>query len=125
MAQENREVLELLKSELSFVRDGAYGRSPHTPGRASQVFEDSPTCLNFGDSSRPAPCSACVLVQFVPRERREESAPCRFIPLGSQGETVDDYYRYGTQAEVEDALQAWLGQEIGRIEAELASQQIA
>ena len=125
MRENNREVLELLKSELSFVRDGAYGRSPHAPWRASQIFEDSPTCLNFGDSSRPAPCSACVLMQFVPQERRGESAPCRFIPLGSQGETVDDFYRYGTQVEAEEALQAWLGREISRIEAELASPQVA
>lgn len=119
---QDREVLDLLKAELSFVRDGAYGRSPHAPWRAAQIFEDSPTCLNFGDSSRPSPCSACALMQFVPQERRDESAPCRFIPMGPQGETVDDFYRYGTQAEAEEALQAWLGREIGRIEAEPAAQ---
>ncbi len=31
MAQDEREILELLKFELKFLEDGGYGRSPRTP----------------------------------------------------------------------------------------------
>ena len=53
MTQEEHELLDLLKFELNFLEDGGYGRSPHTPGRRQLAFEDSLTCPNFGDSSRP------------------------------------------------------------------------
>ena len=35
-------------------------------GVASCVFEDSLTCLNFGDPARPHPCNECLLMRFVP-----------------------------------------------------------
>ena len=97
------DILELLRFELKFLEDGGYGRSPRTPWRPSYVFEDSPTCLNFDDASRPYPCNECFLMQFVPKERQEEGVPCRFIPLSEKGETVEDFYRSGTQIEMEGA----------------------
>ncbi|HEY7615790.1 MAG TPA: hypothetical protein VH744_03230 [Terriglobales bacterium] len=121
MAHENRDFLETLKFELKFLEDGGYGRSPHTPWRPTYVFEDSPTCLNFGDPFRPHPCTECFLMQFVPLERREESVPCRFIPLTEKGETIEYFYRCGTQIELEEALKQWLRTEIARIEKENAS----
>lgn len=116
MAQDERELLELLKFELKFVEDGGYGRSPHTPWRRQSVFEDSPTCLNFSDPARPHPCSECLLMEFVPAELRNQAAPCRLIPLTEKGETVDYFYRCGTQLELEEALAGWLRNQVNRIE---------
>jgi hypothetical protein len=118
MANGNRDILETLRSELKFVDDGGYGRSPHAPWRAPYIFEDSPSCLNFNDSARPHACSECLLTQFVPADLREESSPCRFIPLNEKGQTVDSLYRHGTQLEMEEALRGWLQAEITRLEDE-------
>jgi hypothetical protein len=117
MSQDNRDILEVLRFELKFVEDGGYGRSPHAPWRAQNIFEDSPSCLNFSESARPHPCGECLLVQFVPPDAREQDVPCRFIPLDDQGQTVDSLYRAGTQQETEEALRDWLRREIGRLEA--------
>jgi len=114
---ENNVVLEILRFELKFLEDGGYGRSPRTPWRPTNIFEDSPTCLNFGEPSHPYPCNECFLMQFVPKEKQKESVPCRFIPLTERRETVDDFYRCGTQIELEGALKNWLRKEITCMEA--------
>ncbi|MBS1851063.1 MAG: hypothetical protein JST79_09150 [Acidobacteria bacterium] len=116
MAQNNKALLELLQFELKFLRDGGYGRSPRTSWRATHIFEDSPVCPNFNDPSHPTPCEHCQLMQFVPRERQEEAVPCRFIPLTPQGETIEQFYRCGTQQELEAALESWLQKQIERLE---------
>jgi hypothetical protein len=118
MSHKNHDILEILRFELKFLEDGGYGRSPHAPWRAPYIFEDSPSCLNFNDSARPHPCSECLLTQLVPPELRGQDVPCRFIPLNDKGQTVDSFYRTGTQIELEDALSDWLHGEISRIEAE-------
>jgi hypothetical protein len=118
MAQDKRDVLDVLKFELSFLQDGGYGRSPHAPWRAPAIFEDSPICPNFCDSARPHPCESCLLEQFVPDGQKSESSPCRFIQLNEHGQTVDDLYRTGSQAEMEEALAQWLRIQIERIERE-------
>jgi len=120
MAYDDRDILEVLKFELKFLEDGGYGRSVRTPWRPTFVFEDSITCPNFGDPGRPHPCDECLLMQFVPDNMREQRVPCRFIPLTEHGETVDHYYRAGTQVEMEQALGAWLRAQIARIEQERA-----
>ena len=116
MAQDERELLELLKFELKFVEDGGYGRSPRTPWRPPFIFEDSPSCPNLGDPARPHPCSQCQLTNFVPDEQRNENFTCRFIPLNEKGQTIDYFYRCGTQPELEEALAGWLRGQISRIE---------
>ena len=116
MAQDERELLDLLKFELKFLEDGGYGRSPHTPWRRQLVFEDSLTCLNFGDPARPHPCNECLLMRFVPAELKDQAAPCRLIPLTDKDETIDYFYRCGTQLELEEALAAWLRKQISLIE---------
>ena len=118
MAQDKRDVLDVLKFELSFLQDGGYGRSPHAPWRAPAIFEDSPICPNFCDSARPHPCESCLLEQFVPDGQKSEASPCRFIQLNEHGQTVDDLYRTGSQAEMEEALARWLRVQIERIERE-------
>ncbi len=118
MAQSEPDLLELLKFELKFLEDGGYGRSPHAPRRAPQIFEDSPSCLNFADPDKPHPCNECWMLDFVPEAQKQRNAPCRFIPLTEKGETLDDFYRRGTQLQLEEALGKWLRAQISRIEQE-------
>jgi len=115
MRRDDADILRIFQFELSFLEEGGYGRSPRAPWRASYVFEDSPTCLNFNDAARPHPCTECPLMEFVPAPFRGESAPCRFIPLTEAGETVDYLYRVGTQLELEEALACWLHRQIERM----------
>jgi hypothetical protein len=116
MAKDERDLLDLLKFELKFVEDGGYGRSPHTPWRRPLVFEDSVSCLNFGDPAHTHPCSECLLMEFVPAELKDQASPCRLIPLTPKGETADYFYRCGTQLELEEALAGWLRDQISQIE---------
>jgi len=118
MAQDNRDILDVLRFELSFLQDGGYGRSPHAPWRAPAIFEDSPICPNFCDAAKPHACEDCLLEQFVPQDQRKEKIPCRFIPLTKDGQTVEDFYRTSNQVEMEEALAAWLRTQIERIERE-------
>jgi hypothetical protein len=118
MAQDNRDVLEVLRFELGFLQDGGYGRSPRTPWRPPAIFEDSPICPNFSHAGQPHPCDHCLLMAFVPEARQSERVPCRFIPITEHGQTVDDLYRTGTQLEMEEALGRWLREQIQRIEQE-------
>ncbi len=120
MTKDQRDILEILKFELSFLEDGGYGRSPHAPWRAPAIFEDSPICLNFSDPSRPHPCETCLLAGFVSEDQRKDSIPCRFIPLTKEGQTVEDFYRTGSQIEMEEALAKWLRAQIEKIENERA-----
>jgi hypothetical protein len=115
MRRDDAEILKMFQFELRFLEDGGYGRSPRTPRRASYVFEDSPTCLNFDDATRPHPCAECPLMAFVPYQFQGESAPCRFIALTQAGETIDHFYQSGTQMELEEALACWLRKQIERM----------
>ena len=121
MAQDEYEILELLRLELKFLEDGGYGRSPRTPWRPPFIFEDSPSCLNLGDPARTHPCSQCLLMKFVPDELRKENSPCRFIPLNENQQTIDYFYRCGTQLEMEEALAGWLRSQITGIQHHLAT----
>ncbi|HET9408093.1 MAG TPA: hypothetical protein VFO39_12710 [Candidatus Sulfotelmatobacter sp.] len=117
-AKDGRDILEVLKFELSFLEDGGYGRSPQTPWRPPSIFEDSPICPNFSDPARPHACDSCLLIDFVPQDRREDVVPCRFIQICREGRTVEDFYRTGTQVEMEEALGRWLREQISKIEQE-------
>jgi hypothetical protein len=116
MPKDDRDLLEVLKFELEFLKAGGYGRSPRTPWRPQFIFEDSPTCLNFNTSAEPAPCSDCLLMQFVPSERCSEKVPCRHIPLNEAGQTIQALYEQGTQQETEEALESWLSATIQQLE---------
>jgi hypothetical protein len=118
MSDDKRNVLEVLKFELSFLEQGGYGRSVRTPWKATSAFQDSPSCLNFNDPARPHACSECLLTDFVPQESREESIPCHFIPLNNMGETVDSLERHSHQLELEEALKNWLRAAIARLESD-------
>ena len=48
MTKDDRDLLELLKQELSFIEEGGYGRSVRTPWLPKSVFQDLLSCLNYG-----------------------------------------------------------------------------
>ncbi len=120
MAKDDRDILELLKFELSFLEQGGYGRSVRTPWKPTSAFQDSISCINFGDADRTRPCSECLLMDFVPSSARGEDIPCHHIPLNEKGETVDAIERYDNQQEVEDKMKQWLRATIARLETERA-----
>lgn len=118
MPRDDRNTLEVLKAELNFVQKGGYGRSPREPWRATLALEDSPTCMNYDSQENRAPCSECLLMQFVPADRRGEKVPCRHIPLTAEGDTLIQLYRGATEPEIDEALIDWLQSTIARLENE-------
>ena len=117
MADE-RDVLEVLKFDLNFLEQGGYGRSVHTPQTPTRIFQDSISCLHFGEPQRPHPCSECMLIDFVPESRRNEDVPCHHIPLSPAGETIATLEARKNQQQLEEAMIAWLRAVIARIEKE-------
>ena len=57
-------------------------------------------------------------MQFVPADKHGERVPCRHIPLTSDGDTLLQLYRGGTEQEIEEAVSSWLGKEIVKLEGE-------
>lgn len=113
-------LLEVLRQELSFLKNGGYRHPDHAQWRAQYVFEDSPTCLNYGDSERSWPCSYCSVFAFVPQGARQKNRPCRYIPLNEKGETLDSLYRSASPQEIEATVAAWLEKQIKGLEQEHA-----
>ena len=124
MAEDDRDILELLKEELAFVEQGGYGRSVRTPWLPKSAFQDSLTCINFGDPSRARPCDECHLIDFVPPEHRNDHVPCHQIPLNESGDTLEKLELRDNQSKMEAAVREWLRSAIERIEKERASQQL-
>ena len=85
MAQDEHQMLGLLKFELKFIEDGGYGRSPRAPWRPPYILEDSPSCPNLGDPARTHPCSECQLIKFVPRELRARVRRAGLFPSLKRG----------------------------------------
>lgn len=116
MANKKRDLLEVLRLELEFLENGGYRKG--SSWRPQFIFEDSPTCLNYGNPAPRRPCSECVLMQFVPPPFRDEKVPCRYIPLDQQSETIQSLYRCGTAEELEAAVGEWLMNTIQKLELE-------
>lgn len=116
MHEDKRDLLAVLKFELHFLENGGY--APRAPWRRRFVFEDSPSCMNYESKENRAPCSACILMHFVPPDHRTDRIPCRHIPLDGTGETLDSLCRYGGQREMEEAVGKWLRATIHRLEGE-------
>jgi hypothetical protein len=105
---DDRELLPLLKFELSFLRDGGYGRPVRTPWQPTIPFRDSPVCLNFSLPDRPYPCHVCHLMRFVPAECQGDLLPCHHIPLNDGGETIAKLEGAVSPQALEEKLAAWL-----------------
>src|SRR5438105_9518597 len=113
---DNRDLLEVLKFELAFLEQGGYGRCVRTPQTPTSLFQDSLTCLNFGESERVHPCDECLLFPFVPSASRNENVPCHHIPLNQKGDTLETLDKGYNRIEQEEALRNWLRAEIRRLE---------
>jgi hypothetical protein len=121
MDKDDRDILDLLKDELEFIEKGGYGRSVRTPWKPTSTFQDSLTCINFGDPTHSHPCDECLLVDFVAPEVRDAPVPCHQIPLNDAGETIEDLELKDNQAKMETAVKNWLHAQIERIEKRRAS----
>ena len=118
MTNDKRDLLEVLKAELEFLEKGGYRHTARAAWRPQFMFQDSPTGLNFDPTQQPRPCSVCILMQLVPEDLRSKKIPCRYIPLSENGQTIDSFYRTGTQEELQAAVAQWLKTTIARLERE-------
>ncbi|MDQ2855900.1 MAG: hypothetical protein M3R68_06205 [Acidobacteriota bacterium] len=122
MAKDERDILDLLKDELSFVEHGGYGRSVRVPWQPKSALQDSLTCINYGYPYRAHSCSECHLIDFVAPENQSAAIPCHFIPLNEAGATIEDLENEDNQAKLEGTLKHWLQTKIGEIERQRVSQ---
>jgi hypothetical protein len=118
MTKDKRDLLDVLKAELQFLEKGGYRHTARAEWRPQFIFQDSPTCVNFDPTQPSKPCSDCILMQLTPEDQRDEKIPCRYIPLSENGETIDSFYRTGTQEELEIVVGRWLKATITRLERE-------
>ena len=117
MARDERDMLELLKQELSFIEEGGYGRSVRAPWLPKSIFQDSLSCLNYGYPYRAHPCSECCLLDFVGPEDRSQPVPCHFIPLNEAGNTIEELEMKGDETKTQVAVKSWLKGKINQLEA--------
>ena len=125
MTNDMRDLLTVLNKELEFLEEGGYRRTARAHWRPRFAFQDSPTCLNFDPTLAPRPCSECILTQLAPEDMQRMKFPCRYIALNERGETIDSFYRFGTQEELETELRHWLKGTIERIEKQIAKSEVA
>ncbi len=116
MAKDERDILELLKTELDFIEKGGYGRSVRTPWKPTSSFRDSLTCVNYALPEKAHPCSECHLIEFVPHDKQGEEVPCHFIPLNATGDTVETLE--DNDGTLQESLKEWMRQKIREIELE-------
>jgi hypothetical protein len=121
MARKKRDLLEVLRLELEFLKGGGYRKVP--TWRPQFIFEDSPTCLNFGDPERKKPCSECVLMRLVPLEFRQGTSPCHYIPLNEQNDTIQSLQQWSSPEEMEAAVSEWLMNTIQKLELDRIQRQ--
>jgi len=115
-------LLATLKRELDFIECGGYCCESGATWRPKFIFQDSPTCPNFGAPQNAVPCAECILMQLVPADKRDRKFPCRYIPLNERGETIDSFYRSGTPEDLERTLRQWLVTTIAHLEQEGADE---
>ena len=116
MPKDKADVLEVLRTELNFLEMGGYSLGRWASLGPQFIFEDSPTCTNYDRTENPNPCTGCLLMHFVPPERRSERIPCRHIQLNASGATLDSLYRNSDRRAVEEAVTNWLRSTIDRLE---------
>ena len=118
MTKDDRDILDVLKDELSFIEKGGYGRSVRTPWKPTSAFQDSLSCINFGDPSHSLPCGDCHLLDFVAAPLQKAAVPCHQIPLNDAGDTLESLELEDNQAKLEKTMKNWLRVQIERIERE-------
>jgi hypothetical protein len=119
LSEDNQAILEALRAQLDFIEKGGYSDPTGASWRPPAMFIDSPTCLNFAAAHKARPCDECLLMQFVPDERRRSLVPCHHITLTEAGETVDSAEEWADQDELEHLVAAWLRRTIAQLEEKL------
>ncbi len=124
MTHKKADLIRLLEAELDVIEGGGYGRSVHEPQTQKPMFKHSLACINHWEvpGHEPECHSDCVLMDFVPEERKNESLPCHFIPLNARQETVAALDETASQEHLEETVKQWLRTTIARLKAELASE---
>jgi hypothetical protein len=121
-----KDLLSTLKGELDFLDRGGYRaavghRQPlfcmetGADWKLPAFFEESPSC----PKERYDTCNfkhSCVLLAFVPKEKRSETVPCRHVPLTETGDTIDTLEKSGHREQIEQALRTWLLKSIEELE---------
>jgi len=125
MANDDRDILELLKDELEFIEKGGYVRSVHAPWKLKSTFQESATCLNYGYPYRAHPCNECCLLEFVNPEHQGAEIPCHYIALNEAGETIDDLEADDNEARLAHKVSDWLRTKIMELEEERTTQALA
>ena len=120
MKEDARDPVDVLKKELQLLQSGHYDRLNSEHWRPALIFEDSPSCLNYKTPRERGHCDSCVLMQFVPADKRREGIPCRYIALDAEGETLDSLYRSCDMGEVCQVVVDWLRRTIADLESERA-----
>jgi hypothetical protein len=119
-ANDDRDILEVLKEELEFIEQGGYGRSVRTPWKPTSVFQGSLSCLNYGYPYKAHPCNECLLTDFVPPDGQAAVVPCHHIPLNEAGDTIEDLELEDNQRKLEESVKNWLRARIKEIEEKRA-----
>lgn len=117
MPRDTRNLAGVLRSELTFFDAGGYSAWAGARWRLPLVFEESPTCPNFNDTTHSVACKDCSLMQLVPLRHHYRAVPCRYIPLTEAGETLDTLYRWGTMDDLNLIFRRWLVQTIAHLES--------
>ncbi len=115
MSKDERDMLDLLRTELDFIEKGGYGRDVRTPWKLRSTFRDSLSCVNYALPEKAHPCDECHLIDFVPDDKRGELVPCHSIPLTEAGDTVETLE--ANQSVLEKMLKHWLRTRIAELEA--------
>src|SRR5260370_14271468 len=94
MQKDERDLLEVLKSELEFLGHHGYRRSPETAWRPKAIFEDSPSCINFHSPGNPLPFTDFALIYLYPPVHRTPKYTCIHIPLHPSDDSLDSSVPY-------------------------------
>jgi len=122
MLTDDRDVLDVLKFELDFIDKRGYRRSVRTPSLPTSIFQDSLTCLNFGDPNRSHPCDECLLMALVPPEHCAEKVPCHHVSLTPEGETIQQLEHNEGREVTEEVVKNWLCRMVKILEEARAEQ---
>lgn len=90
MPKDDRDNLELLKDELDFIQKRGCGRSVRTPWQTKSIFRDSRSCINYGYPYRAHPFNECHMLEF--------------LPLNTDGDTIEDLELRDKEAKFERGL---------------------
>ena len=128
MAKDDRDLLQVLESELDFLNKGGYDRSVRMPLEPTIFFQNSPICPE-------CPCRThndqYLLMQFVPEAEPLSFAPCHQASCHSIGMPL--FYKRFSPTQVdnewapptEEASKAWLWRGIPRLKQECGGKDIS